>query len=312
MFWKKKKTRMELLREAALERAQDAIETAQDVLHQASGAVHEKFEHAPEKIEDLKADAGENLGEAVSRVGSAVAALSSRVGDLAHVARQGAQQQLSHATEVVGDRAGDARHLLDDKLHLFEKKKAHKQKQFEHTKKELVREHAPEVVITDDSQKWLWLAAGVLLGVVVGILLAPASGRRNRALLRDKAVKGAHKAEDLGEAAARKARDLSNRAEGVAHKVSEKVGSKFSGDSDTADDITIADRVRTALGRLPEAQMLERINIDSNDGVVTLRGPVVDTSTQAAIMAAVGQVAGVREVISDLLIEDGSEDTFVG
>ena len=69
--------------------------------------------------------------------------------------------------------------------------------------------------------------------------------------------------------------------------------------------MTIADRVRTELGRVPETQGLERLNIESCNGVVTLRGPIMDEATQSAIIAAASNVHGVREVVSDLLVEDG-------
>jgi gas vesicle protein len=316
MFWKRKKTRLELLREAALDHAQDALETAHDVLQQASGVVHDKLENAPDKIEDLKSSAGESLGEAVARVSGAMSALGSRVGDATQTAKKSAQERLSNVSETASETAEDARDALENKRRKLEKKLAKKQRAAveaaKDKKSEIAKKHAPEIVVQDDGQKWIWLGVGLLAGAVLGVLLAPASGRRNRALLRDKVVKGAGKAEDLGEAAARKARDLSNRADGLAHAVAEKVSGKAEGESDGADDITIADRVRTELGRVPETQGLERLNVESVNGVVTLRGPIMDEATQAAIIAAASQVQGVREVVSDLMTEDKDEEKFVG
>jgi len=322
MFWKKKKSRLEILKETVGSHAHDALEAAQGVLQHASGAVHEKLENAPEKIGDLKESASETLGETISRLQGAVSTLGSTLGSTAAVVKKGAQVKASHLGEAASHlgeetshRLEDARHLAEDKRATIEKslkkKLAKKHEQVEE-KKEVVRAHVPEVVINDGNDKWIWLGVGILIGAIIGILAAPSSGRRNRALLRDKIAKGAHKAGDLGGAAASKAHDLSNRVEGVAHKVAEKVNTKVNGDSDDADDVTIADRVRTAFGRLDAAQGLERINIDSNDGVVTLRGPIVSEATQVALVAAAQKVAGVREVISDLLVEDETEQTFVG
>lgn len=316
MFWKPKKTRLELLREAALDHAHDALETAQDVLQQASGVVHNKLEHAPDKIEDLKSSASESLGDTVARVSSAMSALGSRVGDAAQTAKSSAQEQFSNAGETATEAAETARDALAKKKNKLEKKLAKKQHAAvaaaNDKKKEIERQHVPEIVVQDDGQKWIWLGVGLLAGAVLGVLLAPSSGRRNRAMLRDKLAQGASKAENLGEVAARKAQDLSNRADGLAHAVAEKVSSEAEGESDGADDVTIADRVRTELGHVPEAQGLERLNVESCNGVVTLRGPVVDEATQAAIIAATSKVQGVREVVSDLMINDKSEEKFVG
>ena len=326
MFWKKKKSRLEILRETVGGHAHDALEAAQEVIKHASGAVQEKLENAPDKIGELKENAGETLGETFARLQGAVSTLGSTLGSTAAVVKKGAQVKASHLGEVASHLGEETSHRLEDARHLAEdkrdaigkslkKKLAKKHDQVEakvEEKKEAGRAHIPEVVINDGNDKWIWLGVGILIGAIIGILAAPSSGRRNRALLRDKIAKGANQASGLGEAASRKAHDLSNRAEGVAHKVAEKVNAKINGDSDDADDVTIADRVRTAFGRLDAAQGLERINIESSDGVVTLRGPIMSEATQVALVAAAQKVAGVREVISDLLVDDETEETFVG
>lgn len=305
MFWKKKKSRLEILRETVGGHAHNALETAQEVLSHASEAVQGTLEHAPEKIGELKGSAGESLGEALTRVQGAVSTLGSTLGTTAGAVKKGVQSKAANLGDETSQRMEDARHVVEKRL-------SKKHRRIQDEKEKFVRAHVPEVVISDGGDKWIWLGVGILAGAIIGILMAPSSGRRNRALLRDKLAKGAHQAGGLGEAAARKAHDLSNRVEGVAHKLSEKVNAKVNGDSDDADDVTIADRVRTAFGRLDAAQGLERINIDSCDGVVTLRGPVVSEATQVALIAAAQKVAGVREVVSDLLVEDGTEEAFVG
>lgn len=312
MFCKKKKSRLELLKEAVGSHAHDVLESAHGVLNHASEAVHERLEHAPERIGDLKGSAEETLGEAFSRVQGAVSTLGSTLGTTAGAVRKGVRNKTSHATDEASQRLEDARHQLDDARHQLEKRLAKTHRRAQDEKEKIVRAHVPEVVINDGGDKWIWLGVGILVGAIIGILMAPSSGRRNRALIRDKIAKGAHQAGGLGEAASRKAHDLSNRVEGVAHKVADKINTKVNGDSDDADDVTIADRVRTAFGRLDAAQGLERINIDSVDGLVTLRGPIVSEATAVALIAAAAQVAGVREVVSDLIVEDESEETFVG
>ncbi len=305
MFWNKKKTRLELLREAAMDKAHEAIDMASDVLHQATDVVHDKFDHAPDKLHDLKSSAGDTLGDAVSRLGSAVSKLSAR-----------AQSAAGDVSESAHEHAAQARHVLDDKRHLLEKKLARKS----HDAREAVEEHLDRVpraaettvIMPDPTQKWVYLGAGILAGVIIGIMLAPSSGRRSRALVRDKMNRGAHMAGDLGDAASRKARDLSNRAEGVAHTVTKRLHGKANEASDRADDITIADRVRSVMGHLAETHDLERINVDCYQGAVTLRGPVINSATEHALLSAVVKVPGVREVISDLLVDEEDDETFLG
>ena len=161
---------------------------------------------------------------------------------------------------------------------------------------------------TGGDSRFLWLAFGILGGVVLALLLAPNSGRRSRAALRDKIGKAGKGAKSLGKSAARKKTDLGNRIEG---KLRERASQKT---EDVADDITIADRVRTALGENEATSNLERINVDCVNGLVTLRGPIVEGELQAQIEIIVRGVRGVRDVRSDLLISDAPEDTqtFVG
>ena len=52
--------------------------------------------------------------------------------------------------------------------------------------------------------------------------------------------------------------------------------------------------------------------MDVSEGVVTLRGPVVDEDTRAAVEAAVRGVKGVKAVKSTLLVESGDDEAFVG
>ena len=161
---------------------------------------------------------------------------------------------------------------------------------------------------TGGDSRFLWLAFGILGGVILALLLAPNSGRRSRAALRDKIGKAGRGAKSLGKSAARKKADLGNRIEGKLH---ERASQKT---EDDADDITVADRVRTALGEHEATRNLERINVDCADGLVTLRGPIVEGELQAQIETVVRSVRGVRDVRSDLLISDAPEDaqTFVG
>lgn len=216
--------------------------------------------------------------------------------DIAGKSSRQARKTVEETRKTVGEKSSDARQLLENKRRQLEKK-------IDREPASDFRRELPTVVIHQDTQNWLWLTSGLLIGTVlgalIGVLLAPSRGSRSRALVRDKLSKGAHKIEGLGAEVVRKTHDLSNRAEGVMHAVSEKLHPT----PDDADDVTIADRVRTALGRLESLTGAERINIDVYEGLVTLRGPVSDTATLDAVLGTAQKVEGVREIKSDLIIE---------
>ncbi|HVF10933.1 MAG TPA: YtxH domain-containing protein [Abditibacteriaceae bacterium] len=285
IFRKKRATPVEQFQR----RVGDVAERVQDTWRHAPEKIEDlkaTLRHTPEKIDDLRESAGhlkDSAGEAVARVREAVAQRASASGA---AASEAVKSTTKSATETVQAAA-----------------------------RRVQKSHVPEpVIVTDDrGSKLLWFAVGVLAGVVLGILLAPTTGRRSRALLKDKAVKGGSKAADLGAAATDKVADLGRRAKGVASELSGRLGDSDGG-GDEADDTVIADRVRTALGQDPTTRDLERLNVSCVDGVITLHGPIVDEELQTAIEAVVRGVKGVREVQSQLLVEDAPEDsaTFVG
>jgi len=54
----------------------------------------------------------------------------------------------------------------------------------------------------------------VAMGAIVGMLFAPATGRRSRALIRDKMVKAGH---EVSEFAGKRAHHVTNRTKGYYH-----------------------------------------------------------------------------------------------
>ena len=136
--------------------------------------------------------------------------------------------------------------------------------------------------------KGLTFGAGLGLGTGLMYLLDPDRGKRRRALLRDKCVWSARK---TGEAAQVTARDLRNRAQGIASSIQ----SSFK--SEMVDDTKLTDRVRSKLGRVvshPHA-----IEVTAHDGVITLSGPIL-TDEVPYLLACVNRVSGVNEVINNL------------
>jgi len=128
------------------------------------------------------------------------------------------------------------------------------------------------------------LLTGVGAGAALAYLFDPAAGSRRRALARDKMTWATHRTRDgLGAAA----KDLANRTKGIAAATR----SRFA--SDEVDDRTLAERVRSQLGRVsthPRA-----IEIDAHDGAITLRGPILAREVDSVVEIA-GGVRGVRSV----------------
>jgi osmotically-inducible protein OsmY len=132
------------------------------------------------------------------------------------------------------------------------------------------------------------LVAGVGMGVATMYLLDPDRGRRRRAVLRDKMVRGARVGVDgLGVAG----RDLAHRASGAAARV------KRLARHESVDDQVLAARVRAQLGRyVSHPRALE---ISASNGVVTLRGPILEGQI-TPLLRAIEHIPGVRDIAPEL------------
>lgn len=130
------------------------------------------------------------------------------------------------------------------------------------------------------------LLAGVGVGAVLAYVFDPDRGARRRALVRDKAVRGARLSRRALDATIC---DLSNRARGLAAAVRSGRG--------LVDDIKLTERIRAKLGRVcshPRA-----IDVIAQNGQVTLRGPIMASEVDD-VMSTVAGVAGVGGVINEL------------
>jgi hypothetical protein len=150
--------------------------------------------------------------------------------------------------------------------------------------------------------KGLTFAAGLGIGTGVMFLLDPDRGKRRRALVRDKFVLATRK---TGEAIEVTARDLNNRALGIASSIQ----SKFT--SDETDDAVLIDRVRSKLGRIvshPGA-----IEVAAENGNVALSGPILEEEVDG-LLTCVKQIQGVNEVTNDLEVhkEAGNHPALQG
>jgi hypothetical protein len=140
----------------------------------------------------------------------------------------------------------------------------------------------------------LW--SGAALGAGVMFLLDPDRGGRRRALVRDKAVRMTNKAGDTLSATAR---DMSNRATGVACRT------RSLWRSEEADDDVIVSRVRASLGRV--ASHPGSIEVISQFGRVTLSGPILAHEV-AGVLARVAGVRGVASVDNQLDVHESPDN----
>jgi gas vesicle protein len=310
---------------------------AGDALHAAGGALHTVTGAATGAAKGAAGAAKGAAGAAKDAAVGGIASGAATVGSVthgvlqsAHNTKEAAQEAAAHAAAAAREKAQHRveglsaaqeklRKKLEKKLHKEAKqgsKAVHEKVDNTRDTVQVLRHRAggkrddilAEVQIADSTSKWLWIGIGVLAGVLLGILLAPTTGRRSRALIKDKVNKAGHEAADLGHNAKAKATDIANRAAGKIHEI------KGGAEEDLADDRTVADRVRTAIGESPITRNMERLNIDCVNGIVTVRGPIADTELQGQIEGIVRAVKGVVDVQLFLLTEEteDSPEAFVG
>jgi gas vesicle protein len=289
--------------------AAHGLEAARErTAHVASGAAS-GVSHAAHATGDVLSSAAHTVSDAVTgAVGAAGSVLSGAVHgieDKWHALRGGAADAGENAHATATNAHESAAHAISNAASLAAAKAASAARAV--SRRSVTLPAPVEVEEKESSSRWLWMLVGVLAGAAIMLLLAPSSGRRNRALVTDKLRKAKHGAQSLGGAAVAKAHDLKNRAEGAIHE-------RTAGGADDADDITIADRVRTAIGEAEATRNLDRLNIDCVHGLVTVRGPMADAELQAAIEKVVRAVKGVTDVKLDLLLDESEDEnpTFVG
>ena len=133
-------------------------------------------------------------------------------------------------------------------------------------------------------EKALIFAGGLSLGARLMYMLDPDHGRRRRAMARDRAIWLAHRAEltiDRG------VRDLFNRVQGAADDTFSLLAPQ------PVSDQVLRERVRSRLGRATSHP--HAVEVEVQDGCVTLKGPVLDDEVRR-VLWAVRAVAGVKHV----------------
>ena len=131
------------------------------------------------------------------------------------------------------------------------------------------------------------LAFGALLGAAIAYLFDPQSGRRRRALLRDKSAAYMRKS---GRETARAGRAVAAEAYGVSQKAQH-----LKQEPKEYDDATLAQKVQSEIFRdadVPKGQ----INVNAEDGIVVLRGEVERPELRETLVERTRKVQGVRDV----------------
>lgn len=135
------------------------------------------------------------------------------------------------------------------------------------------------------------LATGIAIALASAIgtyYLDPRSGRRRRALLRDRTTRAMHQTRDLLDTAIADAR---NRARGIYSVASARLH------PEQTDNQRLAERVRSKLGRVCSHPRAIRVAVD--EGNVTLRGDILEHEL-SNVLRAVRHVPGVRNVVHEL------------
>jgi hypothetical protein len=133
------------------------------------------------------------------------------------------------------------------------------------------------------------------LGATAMYVLDPNSGKRRRAMIKDKAVSLAHKE---GEMIARAGRDLRNRVRGIQPRLAAAMKRS------NGDDRKLADRVCSNVGR--STSHPGALEVAAKGGKVTLQGDVLATEV-AGLLSAVEACKGVTKIDNKLNIHETAE-----
>jgi hyperosmotically inducible periplasmic protein len=140
------------------------------------------------------------------------------------------------------------------------------------------------------------LAVALATGAAIMYYLDPQTGRRRRALARDKGVGASHEVEDFARKGSRR---LANRMRGAMARTRSRARM-----ADTlVDDDQLRDRIRSKLGHLVDAPGM--VDVQVHDGWVVLAGNA-SLHEIDALMDMVTAMPGVREVDNRLTSGGGS------
>jgi len=140
------------------------------------------------------------------------------------------------------------------------------------------------------------IVGAVGLGAALMYFFDPDRGHRRRALVRDKVEAAGNQAASYAE---KMGRDIRNRAYGVVAETKSILR------GEEVSDNVIVERVRAKLGRYPVR--LGAIDVQANDGTVTLTGPIL-TKDVPMVLRATRFVRGVKAVDNQLSVQPEAAD----
>lgn len=135
--------------------------------------------------------------------------------------------------------------------------------------------------------------------MVIAILTAPKTGKATRNWLSQQYQHLAHLLRRTARRSSTRARYLAGIARGSVTSLRQTFQPK---EEEYIDDDLISDRVRTQLGENPLTWDLPRLNINTENGIVTIRGPVQSERQRHDVENVVRRVKDVVGVVNDLRV----------
>ena len=135
----------------------------------------------------------------------------------------------------------------------------------------------------------LRLAIALATGAAIMYYLDPQTGRRRRALVRDKGVGATHEVEDFARKGSRR---IANRVRGTMARVRSRRAPAL------IDDDQLLDRIHSKLGHLVDAP--GQVEVQVHDGWIVLTGSASPHEIDALVHMVVG-MPGVRHVNNRLV-----------
>lgn len=147
-----------------------------------------------------------------------------------------------------------------------------------------------------ETSVWSSMVGGLILGASAAWLLTPNTGRRNRAMIRDKMAHLWHaNARAVSTFSHRRAKYMRGSLTGLAHEGRQVIHHQEFEPPDL--DQYLKHRVETEIFRRPEVPKGD-INIGAVNGIVTVRGTAASTALIEQIVGDIRRVEGVQEVIN--------------
>lgn len=142
---------------------------------------------------------------------------------------------------------------------------------------------------------------GAAVGAAAEYFLDPQGGNRRRSTATDKAGKYAHQSTDV---VSTRAEQAASKAKGAVVEKAKSTGIRHDKSTGELNDAALAKKVESEIFRPADAPK-GKVDVNVEEGVVYLRGEVEESETIKALVAAAGEVDGVKGV-KNLLHKPGT------